>query len=105
MNRREFLKVSGTAAVGALTANHLQALADGQANETFSFGAAVIVDPKPLFEISPHLYMQFMEPLGVTDSSVEAASDASIQSAPSHLAFRLGGARTINPPASKSCPA
>jgi len=33
------------------------------------------VDPKPLFEISPHLYMQFMEPLGVTDSSVEAAWD------------------------------
>ena len=33
------------------------------------------VDPKPLFEVSPWLYMQFMEPLGVTDSSVEAAWD------------------------------
>jgi alpha-L-arabinofuranosidase len=32
-------------------------------------------DPKPQFDISPYLYMQFMEPLGVTDSSVEGAWD------------------------------
>lgn len=31
------------------------------------------VDPRPRFELSPYLYMQFMEPLGTTDSSVEAA--------------------------------
>ncbi len=37
--------------------------------------ASLIVDPQPRFEISPWLYMQFMEPLGVTDSSVEAAWD------------------------------
>jgi hypothetical protein len=36
---------------------------------------AIVVDPKPLFEISPWLYMQFMEPLGATDSSVEACWD------------------------------
>lgn len=36
---------------------------------------AVVVDPQPLFELSPYLYMQFMEPLGTTDSSVEAAWD------------------------------
>jgi alpha-L-arabinofuranosidase len=36
---------------------------------------AIVIDPKPLFEISPYLFMQFMEPLGVTDSSVEAAWD------------------------------
>lgn len=34
---------------------------------------AVVVDPKPLFDISPLLYMQFMEPLGTNDGSVEAA--------------------------------
>ena len=34
---------------------------------------AIVVDPKPLFEISPLLYMQFMEPLGATDSAVEAS--------------------------------
>jgi alpha-N-arabinofuranosidase len=33
------------------------------------------VEPKPLFELSPWLYMQFMEPLGVTDGSVEASWD------------------------------
>lgn len=36
---------------------------------------AIVIDPKPQFEISPYLYMQFMEPLGVTDSGVAAAWD------------------------------
>jgi hypothetical protein len=36
---------------------------------------AIVVDPQPLFEISPLLYMQFMEPLGTTDSAVEASWD------------------------------
>jgi alpha-L-arabinofuranosidase len=36
---------------------------------------SLVVDPTPLFDISPWLYMQFMEPLGTTDSSVEAAWD------------------------------
>ena len=34
---------------------------------------AITVDPKPIFDISPYLFMQFMEPLGDTDTSVEAA--------------------------------
>jgi alpha-L-arabinofuranosidase len=42
-----------------------------QAQET----NAIVIDPKPLFEISPLLYMQFMEPLGSTDSAVEASWD------------------------------
>ena len=33
------------------------------------------VDPRPVFPLSPWLYMQFMEPLGVTDGSVEAGWD------------------------------
>ena len=33
------------------------------------------IDPRPAFALSPWLYMQFMEPLGVTDSSVEAGWD------------------------------
>jgi hypothetical protein len=36
---------------------------------------AITIDPAPLFELSPYLYMQFMEPLGVTDGSVAAAWD------------------------------
>lgn len=57
MNRRRMLQVSAAAAA-------MQPAAQ-----------AVVVDPRPLFDISPYLYMQFMEPLGVTDSSVEAAWD------------------------------
>ena len=36
---------------------------------------ALRIDPQPQFALSPYLYMQFMEPLGTTDSSVEAAWD------------------------------
>jgi alpha-L-arabinofuranosidase len=36
---------------------------------------AIVVDPTPRFALSPFLYMQFMEPLGATDASVEAAWD------------------------------
>lgn len=56
-----------------LAATRVKALA--QVRVAASSGNAVVIDPKPLFDISPHLYMQFMEPLGVTDSSVEAAWD------------------------------
>lgn len=34
---------------------------------------AITLDPAPRFALSPYLYMQFMEPLGATDASVEAA--------------------------------
>ncbi|MHA6691367.1 hypothetical protein [Devosia sp. A449] len=37
--------------------------------------ATIKVDVSPRHEISPRLYMQFMEPLGTTDSSVEACWD------------------------------
>ena len=37
--------------------------------------AALEIDPAPRYELSPFLYMQFMEPLGATDGSVEAAWD------------------------------
>jgi len=36
---------------------------------------AIIIDPRSTFSLSPGLYMQFMEPLGTTDGSVEAAWD------------------------------
>ncbi|HTD65018.1 MAG TPA: alpha-L-arabinofuranosidase [Candidatus Limnocylindria bacterium] len=72
MNRRAFLKDAALLTAGAtLMANAGRA----QAQAARESDRAVIIDPKPLFDISPHLYMQFMEPLGVTDSSVEAAWD------------------------------
>lgn len=52
------------AASAALTAQQAQAQASA---------GNLVIDPKPLHKISPRLFMQFMEPLGVTDSSVEAA--------------------------------
>lgn len=60
--RRDFLK---QAAIGVAAQSSLHA-----ADEN-----SIVVDPKPLFDISPHLYMQFMEPLGSTDGSVEASWD------------------------------
>ncbi|MBP7053365.1 MAG: alpha-L-arabinofuranosidase [Phycisphaerae bacterium] len=63
--RREFIKVLGAGAATCLVG---RALAD-------EGRPAIVVDPRPKFELSPYLYMQFMEPLGVTDSSVDAAWD------------------------------
>ncbi len=61
--RRAFLKSAIAAAATAAEAG------------TTANPANVVIHPEPLFELSPYLYMQFMEPLGVTDSSVEAAWD------------------------------
>ena len=56
----------------ALAAQFQEALR-AQTAEAENANGSIVVDPAPLFEISPLLYMQFMEPLGVTDSSVEAS--------------------------------
>ncbi len=63
--RRQFLKTLGATAV-ALSLQPLHA-AEGS--------NAIAINPKPRFELSPYLYMQFMEPLGTTDGSVAAAWD------------------------------
>jgi alpha-L-arabinofuranosidase len=60
--RRDFLK---QAAIGVAAQSSLHAAEEN----------SIVVDPQPLFDISPHLYMQFMEPLGSTDGSVEASWD------------------------------
>src|SRR5919109_725637 len=75
MKRRQFLSNVAGAAAGALTARRLRAIAQAQETQAAGSGGAIVIDPTPLFDISPLLYMQFMEPLGVTDSSVEAAWD------------------------------
>ncbi len=64
--RREFMKV---AAVGALASLAGRTLAEESR-------PAIVVDPTPRFDLSPYLYMQFMEPLGTTDGSVAAAWDS-----------------------------
>ena len=67
MNRREFLRDNAVLTAGALAASARPA----KSSDT----PRIVIDPAPQFEISPHLYMQIMEPLGVTDSSVAAAWD------------------------------
>ncbi|MGH9846442.1 MAG: alpha-L-arabinofuranosidase [Blastocatellia bacterium] len=61
------LLASGT---GLLTAQPAVTLPAQEAS-----AQAIVIDPAPRFELSPYLYMQFMEPLGATDASVEAAWD------------------------------
>ena len=75
MKRRAFLKKSSVLAVGVTLSAQVSAAAPAQSNVAPADGASLIIDPKPLFELSPYLHMQFMEPLGVTDGSVEAAWD------------------------------
>jgi alpha-L-arabinofuranosidase len=69
-NRREVLKAGVAAAVGGSLSGHLARCQAAAAEEA---QASLVVNPAPLFDLSPYLYMQFMEPLGTTDSSVEAA--------------------------------
>jgi alpha-L-arabinofuranosidase len=67
--RRDAVKSLAAGAIAAAATLPARAHAEGD-------GAATLkLDLEPRFELSPYLYMQFMEPLGVTDSSVEAAWD------------------------------
>ncbi len=69
MSRREALKLMAAGA-GALAANPAMPTHAAEPDTD-----TVTVNPATRFELSPNLYMQFMEPLGVTDGSVEAAWD------------------------------
>jgi alpha-N-arabinofuranosidase len=72
MKRRSFLKDTSMAAAGLAVRATIALPPQAPAQERRSM---LVVDPVPLFELSPYLYMQFMEPLGATDGSVEAAWD------------------------------
>lgn len=69
MKRRDFVKLTGIGSTSLMVGS---AVNFSFKQDTTSY---LTIDPKPLFSLSPHLYMQFMEPLGVTDSSIEAAWD------------------------------
>jgi len=71
MRRRAFL-ARGAAALAAGAGSVREAMA---ADRTAQASGEVLLDPRPLFELSPYLYMQFMEPLGKADGSVAAAWD------------------------------
>lgn len=61
--------------IRAVRACHLAGEAVYHAAMGDAKASVLSIDPTPAFELSPHLYMQFMEPLGTNDSSVEASWD------------------------------
>jgi alpha-L-arabinofuranosidase len=67
-SRRAVLRGAALAAGGMLVARPA-------ANAEASNEPVLTIAPEPVFELSPWLYMQFMEPLGTTDGSVEASWD------------------------------
>jgi alpha-L-arabinofuranosidase len=69
MTRRDAVKVLAASAGG------MTLIGSDRATAAVPTSRELRVELTPKFEISPYLYMQFMEPLGVTDSSVEAAWD------------------------------
>lgn len=75
MKRRTFLKNSSVLAAGLVLTKKVHAAEPTSIEAIKSGSASLVIDPKPRFELSPYLHMQFMEPLGVTDGSVEAAWD------------------------------
>src|SRR5947208_3480115 len=66
ISRRRMLQLTTAATLG---------LVGGGSNAAEGEASVLSIAPKPLFELSPWLYMQFMEPLGVTDGSIEASWD------------------------------
>lgn len=66
MTRRGFVRAAG---VGAMALGLPPVY--GQSDQR----DVITIDPTPRFDLSPYLYMQFMEPLGTTDGSVAAAWD------------------------------
>ncbi len=71
INRRNFLKTVSLASAALAVPGRRVLGTEGETEQQ----DILTVDPKPRFELSPYLYMQFMEPLGVTDASVDAAWD------------------------------
>jgi alpha-L-arabinofuranosidase len=88
ITRRQALGHLAVAGAAALGAGRVATAQEAEAK-------TLRVSNKPQFDLSPWLYMQFMEPLGTTDGSVEASWD--------HLMKRwrpdlLAAAKELSPP-------
>ena len=75
INRRKFIKSTALTGASLATTQGLSATSNKVKTVAIRAEEGIVIDPAPTFELSPHLYMQFMEPLGRTDGSVEAAWD------------------------------
>jgi alpha-L-arabinofuranosidase len=65
-SRRDFLKAMGLGTAAVVAGTKAQAAPGIH---------TLKIDTSPQYDLSPYLYMQFMEPLGTTDGSVAAAWD------------------------------
>lgn len=75
ITRRSFIGNCSKLTAGTLLANRPPRISFPDPKNNYQREKVLEIDPTPQFEISPYLYMQFMEPLGTTDSSVDAAWD------------------------------
>jgi alpha-L-arabinofuranosidase len=75
VSRRKFLKDTSLLTTGAVLAGGSTLSSCSSGIQQAAGQGTIAIDPTPRFEISPHMYMQFMEPLGITDASVNAAWD------------------------------
>lgn len=80
ISRRKFLKDCSSATASSLLVGSpiLRPDSSGPSGPFRLPPGAIAIDPRPLFPLSPYFYMQFMEPLGNTDGSVEASWDYDI---------------------------
>jgi alpha-L-arabinofuranosidase len=67
ISRRAFGKRLGLASIASVAGAHAVGAYSEPGQDTLA------VDPDPVFDLSPGIYMQFMEPLGATDGSVAFA--------------------------------
>ena len=72
--RRGFLVCCSILTAGIILASPASFILSSNSNHP-SDERVLEIDPTPRYDLSPYLYMQFMEPLGTTDGSVDAAWD------------------------------
>jgi alpha-L-arabinofuranosidase len=74
ISRRHFLRDSTCLTAASLLAGGSFSSCS-RAEQPRTASNKITVDPSPLFQIDPGFYMQFMEPLGVTEPTIEASWD------------------------------
>lgn len=70
-SRRNFLKTGALASTGSIVAG--STLLSCNPKPSKSKNGILRIDPTPKFDIASTMFMQFLEPLGTTDSAIEAA--------------------------------
>lgn len=78
LTRRKFLKDCSVLTASSLAISSTSLVSCSKSAARVKDGTVISIDPEPKFAISPYFYMQFMEPLGITDGSVEAGWDYNI---------------------------